>query len=81
MAEIIITVPDGTITRIVNGMCAAQDYDRNKLDGETKAEFAKRMTKNYWKRIVIESEAHAAAKAAAEAIRTAPGDALVSDPD
>jgi len=71
MASITITIPDGVAARVNDAISAEYGYDYNKLNGETKVQFAKRMLIEDWAiRIAVKQEgsiAGAAAKSAAEA--------------
>lgn len=65
MAQITVTVPDGTPPRIVDALAASYDYDRRAGPGETKAAFAERMVRRWLRGVVLTAEARAAAAAAA----------------
>lgn len=41
--DVTISIPNEYADRIVDGICFERNYDSNKLTGETKAAFAKRM--------------------------------------
>jgi hypothetical protein len=67
MANITITIPDASIGRIVDGFCLNFNYNLSKLEGETKAQFAKRMLISILKNAVLNAEVEAAKMAAIEA--------------
>ena len=58
-------------TRIANAFAEQHHYDDNKLPGETKAQFADRMVKQYIKSTVARHEASVAAATAARTAETA----------
>lgn len=43
MADITITIPDTHATWAIDALCDFGGYDENQLEGETRAQFAKRM--------------------------------------
>lgn len=75
MATITITVPDGTPARIVDALCAEFAYEQTKLDGETRAQFAQRQTRLWWRDAVLGQDG----RRAVEAIRNNLDDPLVTD--
>ena len=60
MATISIDIPDQHVTRVLNAFAAKFNYDNDKLDGETKAQFAKRWLADYIKKITLIYEAELA---------------------
>lgn len=69
MATITLTIPDGIIQRVIDGVCLANNY-QDTINGvpntETKAQFAKRMLKEQTIRWIKQAEVIAASNAAAE---------------
>lgn len=64
MANITITVPDNVANRLLDAIALEYRYTENQLQGETKAQFAKRMLIEDWaKRILKRQEGNAAAEA------------------
>ena len=60
-AQITINIPDGVLSRVLNAIAAEYNYPVNKLEDETKGQFAKRMLLTDWvKRIVRDQEGRAA---------------------
>jgi hypothetical protein len=53
MATISFSIPDDKITGIVDAICAYFDYNNSLLEGETKAQFAKRMMATQLKSWVV----------------------------
>ena len=71
-AEIIITIPDAVLPRVVDAVALEYDYDENKLRNETKGQFAKRMLIEDWvKRIVRNQEGKKAAEGARKSAESA----------
>jgi len=56
MASIEITIPDQHVSRVVDAFANEYQYDVNKLNGETKAQFAKRMLIVFFKELVVRTE-------------------------
>ncbi len=79
MPDITISVPTGAPVRIANALAIAHQYDERKRENETKAEFATRVTKLWWRNQVLAVEAAAAERVAGDAIRANPNDPLVTD--
>lgn len=53
MAQITINIPDEHVEDVLNAFAQHFDYNQNQQDGETKAQFAKRMLINKIKQIVV----------------------------
>ena len=70
MAQVLITIPDGAVARVLDGFAIRYNYDRNKLEAETKAQFAKRMLINFIKQSVVDIEADAARRTASTTVTT-----------
>lgn len=66
MATVSFTIPDAQLTRVLDGIAITRDYEGRKLDGETKAQFAKRMVKEDVKAWVVGAESSAGAVTAGE---------------
>lgn len=66
MAEIIITIPANIFNRVIDGVADTEHYDANKLESETKTQFAKRMVIRYISSAVKKSEAGIAVSTARE---------------
>lgn len=77
--DIIITVPDGSTARIRDSIARKYRYATIGRPGETKVAFAKRMTKDWWRSIVLEDEAAASVSQAKAAVYNNPNDPLVAD--
>lgn len=64
MAQIVVTVPDAVLQRVLDAFAAAYGYQAT-IDGspnpETKAQFARRMVRQYVKNTVVAHEAEQAA--------------------
>jgi hypothetical protein len=73
MAQVLINIPDGQVGRVIDGFGVRYEYDRNKLNGETKAAFAKRMLIGMIKQSVIDAETDAARAAAQATVITEVG--------
>jgi len=56
MAEISITVPDGIVDRVLDGVAKFKGYDSSKLPSETKAQFGRRMIVETVKSWVLTAE-------------------------
>ena len=56
MANINLAIPDNVISRVLDAFAAEFQYVRTQLPGETKAQFAKRMTGDWIKKIVKSQE-------------------------
>lgn len=54
MAQVTITIDDALIADYLNAFEEKFDYDNNKLDGETRANFARRKIAEYLKSIYVE---------------------------
>jgi len=52
MADITITIPDDHVTDVLDAFADQFNYEVNKNEGESKAQFAKRMVINNMKKIV-----------------------------
>lgn len=70
MATISITIPNSILTRVVDGVCGANNYQAlitvsgiQTPNPETKQQFATRMLREYAKNCVISYEANVAAEA------------------
>ena len=64
MASIILTIPDASLSRVVDGICASCSYEGNKQPAETKAQYAKRMIIKIVKDMIKDAEASPAATTA-----------------
>jgi hypothetical protein len=64
MAIIQTSVPDAWLSRLVDAFAWKYVYDLNKLEGETKGAFAKRMHSRNAKNLLVEYEAFLASTAA-----------------
>lgn len=64
MAQMILNIADAHENRVVNGVCGKHGYDLIKLPGETKPQFAKRMTIKFLKDCMKALEGGEAAQAA-----------------
>jgi hypothetical protein len=62
--DIILTIPSEHVSRIVDALCGAYDYENRKLPGESKEAFAKRMVIRMLREHTLAFEANAAADAA-----------------
>ena len=62
--QIIFTIPDAEASRLIDGICGFYDYDTNKLVGESKGAFAKRMLIKHLKSVAKTYETDAAARLA-----------------
>jgi hypothetical protein len=78
VATISITVPDGTIPRIVDALCRQGDYTRNARQGETRAQFAERMNLRWYRHTVLAQEGEDARTAAWAAVYTNPEDPIAT---
>jgi hypothetical protein len=59
MAQIILTIPDNIVQRVLNSFCARKGYTGFESDGTTpisKIDFAKKDLANYIKNIVAQQE-------------------------
>lgn len=56
MAQISITIPDEHVTRVLDAFASRFRYDQNKLEGETKPQFAKRMLAEQIRLITLREE-------------------------
>lgn len=56
MAEIKLTIPDVVLPRVIDGICKKFNYDIRKLEGETKAQFSKRMLVQHVKQWIKDVE-------------------------
>lgn len=52
MADVTITIPDEYVLTVLAAFADHYDYDNQKLEGETQAQFAKRMIISKMKQIV-----------------------------
>ena len=68
MAQIIITIPDAQIQRILDGICGQYKYDT--ASGITKAQFARQKVGEMIKNIVLAYETETAKAIAEEQART-----------
>jgi len=60
MAEITITIPDGIVNRVLDGVAKLHNYESRKIGAETKAQFGKRMVRETIKGWVLVSEINTA---------------------
>jgi len=56
MAQVSFTIPDAILSRVLDGIALSRNYDASKNEGETKAQFAKRMVKEQVKAWVVAGE-------------------------
>lgn len=68
MATVTITIPDEQVTRVLNAFAVKFRYDDTKETGETKAQFAQRMVRQFMIKTVRQVEADQAAQDARDAI-------------
>lgn len=68
MAQIIITIPDAHVSRVLDAFASRFNYDQNKLEGETKGQFAKRMLAEWIKLTTLREERKVAREAAEETV-------------
>lgn len=54
--EIKLTIPEAKKTRVIDAYCKFLDYDKSKLEDETKSQFIKRQLIEQVKNIVREQE-------------------------
>jgi uncharacterized protein (DUF1800 family) len=70
MATIVITIPDAVLGRVIDGMAAAHGYQEVLEDDtpnpETKAQFARRIVRQFIKDSVKSAEVTAASRTAAD---------------
>jgi hypothetical protein len=57
MAQIVVTIPDDQLTRVIDALAAHWHYELEKEEGETKGQFVKRALLNRLKREVLAQEA------------------------
>jgi hypothetical protein len=72
MAQLLITIPDDKVTRVLNGFALAYGYTGFVTPGgpaETKAQFLKRKTQEWIKRAVQDAETAAVQQAAAATVK------------
>lgn len=56
MAQISITIPDGVVSRLLDAISSEYDYEANKQETETKAQFAKRMLIENWAKRILKRQ-------------------------
>jgi len=68
MADITLTIDDAHVSRVLDAFASRYKYETNKLEGETKAQFAKRMLAEWIKLTTLREERRVARDAAEDTV-------------
>ena len=78
MANIQITIPDNVVNRLLTAISSEYNYDLNKLNAETEAQFAKRMLIEKWAKDILRRQEGRTAGMIAQSAAEASADSEVS---